>query len=469
MTITDVALQERHLAELRRLVLPPGGEEGAAYVLFGRSHIQEDPWERRARQRFLSYDVVPIPPSEIVSASHDHITWSTASFVRLLKQAKDQGLVAGIVHSHPQGPPEFSDQDHHNEAQLAQLARNRNGTETPLLSVLLTGNGAIRAQAWLGGKHAETAKAVSVVGKRLEIHAVTALEQPVEAFARQALAFGEKTNAQLRRLRVGVVGCGGTGSATALLLARLGVGQIVLFDNDIVESTNLNRLHGAQQSDADAMRAKVEVLAREISQMGLGCRAIAIKKWIGDPQCRDALKSCDVIFGCTDDDDGRLLLNRLAYFYLIPVIDMGLAIEPEPDGGGVRELSGRSTVLAPGGSCLLCRKIVDPVTARDEDLKRRNPTEYERRKREAYVRGGGNPAPAVVTFTTATACMAVDELLQGLTTFRGGEGWAWQRVRRFDLMRDRLPGAIGNENCPICADKAYWGLGDVDPFLDRIG
>lgn len=469
MTITDVTLQERHLAELRQLVLPAGGTEGAAYVLFGRSLIQEDPWERQARQRFLSYDVVPIPPSEVISASHDHITWSTASFVRLLKQAKDDGLVAGIVHSHPQGPPEFSEQDHCNETQLAQLARNRNGAETPLLSILLTGSGVIRAQAWLGGKYAETANVVSVVGKRLALHSAATSGRSIEALARQALAFGETTNGQLRNLRVGVVGCGGTGSATALLLARLGVGQIALFDDDIVESTNLNRLHGARQSDADAMRAKVEVLAREISVTGLGCRVIPIKKWVGAPECRDALKSCDVIFGCTDDNDGRLLLNRLAYFYLIPVIDMGLAIEPEPHGGGVRELSGRSTVLAPGGSCLLCRQIVDPVIARDEDLKRRNPTEYERRKREAYVRGGDNPAPAVVTFTTATACMAVDELLQGLTNFRGGDGWAWQRVRRFDLMRDRLPGAIANEDCPICVDQAYWGLGDIDPFLDRIG
>jgi hypothetical protein len=217
------------------------------------------------------------------------------------------------------------------------------------------------------------------------------------------------------------------------------------------------------------MRSKVDVLAREIAEMGLGVRVVPVKRWIGHPACRDALKSCDVIFGCTDDHDGRLLLNRFAYFYLIPVIDMGLAIEPEPLGGGVRELSGRCTVLGAGGPCLLCRGIADPVMAREEDLRRRDPQEYERRKREAYVRGGGNPAPAVVTFTTATASMAIDELLQGLSNFRGGDGWAWQRVRRFDLMRDRLPGALENSDCSICGDSAYWGLGDVDPFLDRIG
>jgi hypothetical protein len=63
-------------------------------------------------------------------------------------------------------------------------------------------------------------------------------------------------------------------------------------------------------------------------------------------------------------------------------------------------------VLTPRASCLFCRGIVDPVTARDEDLGRRNPEEYKRRKREAYIRGGGNPSPAVVTFTTATASMS---------------------------------------------------------------
>ena len=208
-----------------------------------------------------------------------------------------------------------------------------------------------------------------------------------------------------------------------MLLARLGVGQLALFDDDIiVDVTNLNRLHGARRADADAMRPKVEVVAREITEHGLGVRAVPIRHWIGDPLCRDALKAGDVIFGCTDDHDGRLLLNRLAYFYLIPVIDMGLAIDPKPNRSGLRDLTGRITVLFPEAPCLLCRGIVDPVAARDEELRRRAPEEYERRKREAYVHGSGDPAPAVVTFTTATACLAVDELLQALTGFRSPEG-----------------------------------------------
>lgn len=52
---------------------------------------------------------------------------------------------------------------------------------------------------------------------------------------------------------------------------------------------------------------------------------------------------------------------------------------------------------------MICRGISDPVRARDEDLKRRDPVEFERRKAEAYVMGAGNPAPAVVTFPTFAA------------------------------------------------------------------
>jgi len=469
MTLVDLTFQERHLDSLRELVLRNDGIEAAVYVLCGENRVECDPWEHRARRRLTSYEVLPIPTEDKISASGQHVTWSTTSFVRLLKRAKDENLVAGIVHAHPNGPACFSDQDDQNERELALLAQNRNGQDAALLSVLLTGAGDIRARLWPDTHAPIDAEVVRVVGRRLAFHGVSEVMHSSDAFSRQALAFGPDVNAKLHALRVGIVGCGGTGSAAAMLLARLGVGQLVLFDDDIVEASNLNRLHGARRSDADAMRPKVEVVAREIAELGIGVRTVPLRGWINDSVARDALKACDVIFGCTDDHDGRLLLNRVAYFYLIPVIDMGLAIDPALDGNGLRDLSGRVTVLTPGAPCLLCRGIVDPITARDEDLRRRQPEEYERRKREAYVRGGGNPAPAVVTFTTATACMAVDELLQALTGFRGPDGWAWQRARRFDLMQDRRPGAVQNPSCPVCVETGYWGHADVEPFLDRVG
>lgn len=468
MTVLDVVLQDRHFRELQALLTRADGIEAAAYLLCGQSRIGRDPWERRSRVRLTSYEVVAIPPSDGDSASATHVTWSTDSFVKLLRRARDEELVAGIIHTHPQGPLDFSEQDDLNERALLQLTQNRNATEATLLSLLWAQGTDLRARWWQHPKQPTPAETVSVVGSHLQFHRRNPSFGGLEAFARQSLAFGPALTGQLRRLRIGIVGCGGTGSATAILLARLGIGQLVLIDEDIVDVTNLNRLHGSRRADADGMRAKVDVLAREIAEMALGTRVVPLRAWVGDPSVRDALTSCDIIFGCTDDHDGRLLLNRLAYFYLIPVIDMGLAIEAAP-GGGIRDLTGRVTLLAPGGPCLICREAIDLVTARDENLRRQHPEEYERRKLEGYIRGGGDPAPAVVTFTTATACLAVDELLQALTQFRGADGSAWQRVRRFDVLTDRRPGATQDPSCPICVDRTYWGRADVDPFLDRTG
>lgn len=127
------------------------------------------------------------------------------------------------------------------------------------------------------------------------------------------------------------------------------------------------------------------------------------------------------------------------------------------------------SVLFPTAACLACRGTVDPVRAREEDLKRNNPDEYERRKAEAYVRGAGNPAPAVVTFTTEAATMAVNELLAGLVDFRGTGGWTWQRYRKLDKAIERSQAVHPGAGCPICGAREYWGLGDVEPFLDRVG
>lgn len=467
--LLDVLVQDHHHDELRRLIDRSDGAEAAAYVLWGRARIARDPWEQRSRLRLTSHAVISIPAADYVSAGATHVTWSTESYVRLLREARNEGLIAGIVHTHPQGPTDFSEQDDANERELLQLARNRNGGDAVLLSLLWAKGSEFRARLWDHPKAPLDADTVAVVGRRLQFHrkdfVVTGAEP---TFARQTLAFGAAVTAQLRRMRIAIVGCGGTGSATALLLARLGVGYLVLIDEDIVDVTNLNRLHGSRRSDADAMRPKVDVIAREVAAMAVGTRVIPVRRWVGDEAMRDVLKACDLIFGCTDDHDGRLLLNRLAYFYLIPVIDMGLAIERAREGG-LRDLTGRVTWLGPGAPCLICREIVDPVTARDESLRRQHPEEYERRKREGYIRGGGEPAPAVVTFTTATACMALDELLHALTGFRGTDHSATQRVRRFDLFIDRRPGANQDPHCPICGSSDYWGRGDVDPFLDRTG
>lgn len=191
-----------------------------------------------------------------------------------------------------------------------------------------------------------------------------------EVFNRQQLAFGKALVQDLSKLKISVVGAGATGSATALLLTRLGVGELCLIDNDTIEQSNLNRLHGAKISDVG--KYKVDVLQQYINEIGIGTKVSVAKGWVSDQECINHLKTSDLIFGCTDDNSGRILLNRFAYFYLIPVIDMGLIIKVKEDNSGVLDLQGRTSYLFSGGDCLLTKGNISTEQARADDLKRNN-------------------------------------------------------------------------------------------------
>lgn len=459
----SLTLQKKHLDTLQRQVFIGDGKEGAASLLCGSAVITADPWQGEPEHKLLSYEVTPT--EDIVSAAP-----AQAAFMQLLKRAQAENLVVGIVRSHPGGLARLSEQDERRESELLELVQRCNGRAAPLLSLLLTPDG-ICGRLWHDSGEAVPLSMIRTIGPRigLDYERRRDVETP-EVWDRQALAFGEALNTDLHNLRIGIIGCGGTGSAVAMLLGRLGVGRIALFDQDIVKKTNLNRMHGATMDDARIRRPKVEVIKQAVEGTGLGTRVMAYHSWVGEEQCRDAMKACDVLFGCTDDHDGRLLLNRFAYFYLVPVFDMGLAIDVSREEiPRIHDLSGRVTVLRPGTPCLICRKVVNPVTAREEHLRRANPEEYERQKDEAYVIGEGNPNPAVVTFTTEVATLAVNTLLHHLNGFREPARPTAQWVRRFHRMEDRPVGAKQVSDCPVCVDRSYWGRGDIDPFLDRIG
>ncbi|MEG4837042.1 ThiF family adenylyltransferase [Microcoleus sp. B9-D4] len=466
----SMVLQEEHLKYLQETLSRADGRERAAYVICGEVVIESDPWDVQQRRKYLSYEILAVPEDEIVSSSDRHITWKTDSFVRALKLAHTRGMTVALVHSHPRGSTAFSEQDDRNEPDLVELAQHRNGPQTKLLSLILTDSGELVGRLWTSQQESIPLQLICVVGKAIQLH-YTGRRQgiPSSVFHRQSLAFGEALTQDLSTLRVGVVGCGGTGSAVAMLLPKMGVRLIALFDPDVVEESNLNRLHGATREDAEAKHPKVLAVARSLSELGLGVQVKSYQSWIGDRDCRDALKSCDIVFGCTDDHAGRLLLNRFAYYYLTPVFDGGLAIEVSPtEPPEIKALDGRVTVLAPSHTCLLCREVINPVVARDEALKRNAPVEYERRKAEAYVLGEGNPSPAVVLFTTDVAIMAIEELVHRLQGFRGENGATAQRVRKFHLMTDRKQAADSKSHCPICGTADCWGKGDIVPFLDLV-
>ena len=83
-----------------------------------------------------------------------------------------------------------------------------------------------------------------------------------EAFSRTAIQFGVAAVERLSHARVAVFGVGGVGSYAAEALARAGVGEIDIVDNDTVSVTNINRQLCALSSTVG--KYKVDVVAERL-------------------------------------------------------------------------------------------------------------------------------------------------------------------------------------------------------------
>src|SRR5882762_8696093 len=98
-----------------------------------------------------------------------------------------------------------------------------------------------------------------MVGSRFRlISAVDAplAEQIPPLYDRQVRAFGGGIQGVLRGLRVAVVGAGGTGSAVAEQLARLGVGDLLIVDPNVIKDTNLTKVYGSSPADIGQPKAE---------------------------------------------------------------------------------------------------------------------------------------------------------------------------------------------------------------------
>ena len=93
-----------------------------------------------------------------------------------------------------------------------------------------------------------------------------------EEHTRSAMLLGEGGIKKLTAAKVAVFGVGGVGGYVCEALARAGVGELHLFDNDVVSLSNINRQIIALHSTVG--RPKVEVMRERILDINPDCKVI---------------------------------------------------------------------------------------------------------------------------------------------------------------------------------------------------
>ena len=133
-----------------------------------------------------------------------------------------------------------------------------------------------------------------------------------ERYSRQVLfaGIGAEGQRRLAAARVVIVGCGATGSATAALLARAGVGTLRLLDRDYVEASNLQRQSLFDEADAAESLPKAIAAARKIAAFN---SAMVVEPEVADLTPANAehlLGEAQMILDGTDNFETRYQIGR---------------------------------------------------------------------------------------------------------------------------------------------------------------
>lgn len=332
------------------------------------------------------------------------------------------------------------------------------------VGALVIGKQSLDARVWLPGESVGTpVDRVMVVGRRLERWTPTSSRGDTPSsdshegrYSRQVLALGEHSREQLRTLRVAVIGAGGIGSMVHQQLLHLGVGRIDVFDPDLLEESNLSRVVGSDPSQVGTPKVEVAMALRNRTAPDLTGDGVR-----GDVTCSEVaqrLTEANVVFCCSDNLSSRLVANRIAHQYYVPLIDLGLDVQlEEGDSDQVRAVGGRVMLVHPDGPCLGCLGVLQADALARETGQIVHP---------GYITGRNEPAPSVISFNGVVASLAVSEFLNLVT----GYASRYEPVyHRYDGMRGvvRAYALKPEEPCQVCTEVLGRGDGLDLPTRQR--
>jgi molybdopterin/thiamine biosynthesis adenylyltransferase len=130
---------------------------------------------------------------------------------------------------------------------------------------------------------------------------------------------------QLKLLRstVAICGAGGLGGAIIELLARQGVGRLVIIDNGRFVENNLNRQILATESDLH--RSKVKVAGERVKKINSAVRVTPLRKFIDAANVMEFISGANVVMDGLDSLATRLLVAGACQELKIPFVHGAIA------------------------------------------------------------------------------------------------------------------------------------------------
>ena len=426
------------------------------------------------REAFLAEDGV-----DYVPGTHGYRALAPRFIAEVAGYCGDEGLGYLAVHNHGgRGHVGFSsvDLESHARGYPALLELTGGGP----VGALVFAEDAVAGDIWLPHGERHVIERTVVVGPYLR-HLFP--EPPTNdnavdpVYDRHARLFDDLGQARLRGLKVGVIGAGGGGSLLVQMLARLGVGHLIVIDPDHVDPSNLPRIVGATRRDAGLLplvdrsvllrslvrhficpSAKVDVAERVARQANPAIQFEPIVGDVVDARSAALLTDVDALFLATDTMQSRLVFNAFVHQYLIPGFQVGAKVRVDAKTRRVDEVFSvnRPVFPYPGGGCLACGGWISAAQLQQEALP------AVEREAQRYVDDPDVHEPSVITLNAIGTALAANDLMMAVTgLFPADVDLAHQL---YDAENRDLLSAGGSHqpSCRECGttEKSRFGRGD---------
>jgi molybdopterin/thiamine biosynthesis adenylyltransferase len=155
-----------------------------------------------------------------------------------------------------------------------------------------------------------------------------------EIASRQMSIVTRSEQQRFKDAKITIIGCGGIGGETIEMLARMGIGELVLVDKDAYDLSNLNRQTLATIKDLGLVKS--EVAAEKVRLINPYVKTTTFNEHIDQSNIDKVIGDSDIVIDALDNVLTRVIVSRKAKEKGIPYIH-----------GAIHGTMGQITVFLP--------------------------------------------------------------------------------------------------------------------------
>ena len=139
-----------------------------------------------------------------------------------------------------------------------------------------------------------------------------------EIASRQMSIVTRSEQEKFKNAKITVIGCGGIGGQTIEMLARMGIGELVLVDEDAFDLSNLNRQTLATISDIG--HDKSAVAADKVRLINPYVKVTSFSEHVDETHIEKIIGDSNIVIDALDNVLTRVIVSRVAKEKKIPFI-----------------------------------------------------------------------------------------------------------------------------------------------------